>query len=334
MTPAPLDLAARKVLQRYSRWLRPTLLVTLGNAGGFSGARLWRIECVNGAACLRAWPAGSMTSDALTFLHSLMRQARGQGLHFVPAIHPTDDGATWIQHGGRLWELSTWQTGRADFSSNPSPQRLRAACVALAQLHVAWSQSGQTRGVCPAAERRLARCSEWSELIASGWRGPLHAPSDELVHPVACRAWKVLVRHVHRVPLLLQPWIVRTFPLQPCLCDVWHDHLLFHGDTLSGLIDYGAAKIDQVAVDLARLLGSLVGDDREAWAIGLAAYREVRGLDSEEEALAVVLARTGTILGAANWLLWLYRDRRKYEDAARVTRRLETLVARMEAWDK
>jgi hypothetical protein len=332
MKSAPLDLAAREVLQRYYSWPRAVSVTALGNGGGFSGARLWRVDCRGGPLCLRAWPE-VMAADALTYLHRLIAQANGCGLDFIPTIHAAVRGTTWIEHGGRLWELSSWQPGRADFLANPSLERLRAACAALARTHVAWSRFAGGCGVCPALLRRFARLREWRELIASGWRGPLQAPADEMLYPIACRAWTVLVRHIHCVPPLLQPRMSRETPLQPCLCDVWHDHLLFTGDTLTGLIDFGAVKMDHVAVDLARLLGSLVGDDREAWARGFVAYREFRSFTAEEELLAEALDRTGTILGAANWLVWLYRDRRVYEDVAGVARRLDALVTRMEKWN-
>ncbi len=65
-------------------------------------------------------------------------------------------------------------------------------------------------------------------------------------------------------------------PLQPCIRDVWHDHVLFVGDDVSGLVDFGAMQPDSVAADIARLLGSLAGDDRQAWTIGLAAYESVQ----------------------------------------------------------
>ena len=92
-----------------------------------------------------------------------------------------------------------------------------------------------------------------------------------------------------RIPICLKRWADRTWPLQPCLCDVWHDHVLFDGDRVTGLVDYGAVKIDHPAVDVARLLGSLVEDDADGWAIGLTAYREVRPFTADEAQLARAL---------------------------------------------
>ena len=101
---------------------------------------------------------------------------------------------------------------------------------------------------------------------------------------------------------------------------------------MTGLVDYGAMKIDHPAVDLARLLGSLVEDDAEAWTIGLKAYREVRPFSAEEEELAHALDLSGTILAASMWLRWLYHDEKKIENRAAAGLRLEALTQRMDRW--
>ncbi len=131
---------------------------------------------------------------------------------------------------------------------------------------------------------------------------------------------------------MLEPWRTAVLPLHACLRDVWHDHVLFEGDRVSGIIDYGAARVDHVSVDLARMLGSLVEDDRALWDAGLEAYRRVRPLSDAEEGLAVALDRAGTILSVANWLRWLAVEERAYEDPAAARRRMATLVARLERW--
>jgi homoserine kinase type II len=130
----------------------------------------------------------------------------------------------------------------------------------------------------------------------------------------------------------LAPWSDRSFPLQPCLCDIWHDHVLFDGDRVTGVVDYGSIKTDHVAVDLARLLGSLVSDDPVWRSAGLDAYAVTRPLTPEDRALVTVLDETGSLLGAANWLRWLFHEHRQYPDRPAVARRLATLVQRLEQW--
>src|SRR5207245_281836 len=214
----------------------------------------------------------------------------------------------------RLWAARAWQPGRAHVQAHPSAERLRAAGVALAQLHISWVHESETWQSCPAVERRMSRWRLWNGMVSHGWCGPFETRSEDCIGSCATRAFDLVVRWIASVPALLEPWSRRPVAIQPCLCDVWHDHLLFEGNVLTGLIDYGSVKSDHVAVDLARLLGSLVGDDREAWATGIAAYRSVRPLTGEEEALAAVLDRTGTILAAATWLRWLYWDKRQFAD--------------------
>jgi Ser/Thr protein kinase RdoA (MazF antagonist) len=138
-------------------------------------------------------------------------------------------------------------------------------------------------------------------------------------------------RWMPRVPDLLRDV---NFPvrLQPCLRDVWHDHLLFDGDRLTGLVDYAAVGPDSVAADLARMLGSLVADDDEGWRVALVAYRNVSPLSIEEEHLARRLDRTGVIVALANWLRRLGEEGRRFEDAGAAVQRVEELLARVERW--
>src|SRR5262249_37888513 len=119
---------------------------------------------------------------------------------------------------------------------------------------------------------------------------------------------------------------------QPCLCDVWHDHVLFEGDVVTGLVDYGGVKLDHVAVDLARLLGSMAGDSAELRNAGLRAYKRFRPISWEEEALVTVLDETGTVVALATWLKWLYVDGISFEDPAGVAQRMAALVRRVEKW--
>jgi homoserine kinase type II len=283
-----------------------------------------------GGVCLRAWPV-QQTAARVRHLHRLMAQARSQGLAFVPAVYDAE-ADTVIEAARRVWELTQWMDGRADYAEHPSPARLEAACQALARLHLAWEVFTTPAEPCPAVRRRLKALADWQTLLASGWRPQARSGPLDIVWPVAERAWRRLPSWLEAVPQWLGPWVDFIRPVQPCLCDLWHDHLLFEGDRLTGLVDYGAVKADHVAVDLSRLLGSLVGDDPECWERGLRAYRRVRGLDGDQEELARLLDRTGTLLGVTNWLRWLYHEGRDYEDLPAIARRLESLLRRIEGW--
>src|SRR5262249_19553340 len=119
-------------------------------------------------------------------------------------------------------------------------------------------------------------------------------------------------------------------PLQPCLRDVWHDHVLFTGDDVTGLIDAHACRVDNVATDLARLLGSLAGDDRAAWDTGLAAYEKIRPLNLDERGLLELFDRSAVLLSGLTWLEWKCLEQRRFERPEIVLARLEAIVRRME----
>jgi Ser/Thr protein kinase RdoA (MazF antagonist) len=227
---------------------------------------------------------------------------------------------------------------------------MAAACTALARLHQVWARDPDAirerfrilylpaQDGCPAVRRRLELVSRWKALLARGWRPDFgHNPADP-VTPWAERAWHLVNARIDRVPAQLLPWQDVPVDVQPCLCDVWHEHVLYGGDEVTGLIDFDGMKVDNVAVDLARLLGSLAGDNAELRNAGFRAYAAVRPLSLAEAGLVTALDHTGTLLGAATWLLWLYRDfrghtgRRGNHQAG--AQRLAELVWRMEGWGK
>jgi hypothetical protein len=92
MAADPLELAVRAVLRAFAVTRPGDPVIPLGNCGGFSGARLWRVETVAGPLCLRAWPPHDPTPERLAWIHTLLRLARDAGLTFVPAALPARGG--------------------------------------------------------------------------------------------------------------------------------------------------------------------------------------------------------------------------------------------------
>jgi Ser/Thr protein kinase RdoA (MazF antagonist) len=315
-----------EVLKQYPSWAHgvPT---ALGGFGGFSGARLWRIDQTAGRFCLKAWPVDGRSREELLAVHRLM--AKAAALAWMPRVVPTTERETLVYYQDRLWELTTWMPGQADFSPAPSTARIEAACTALGQLHVLWASLASPTGRCPGILRRWHAWRLWTKLQQSGWRprwaalDPYAAIAEPLFHAVQrCR---------DEVPHRLRAWLNVPLRLQPCVCDPWRAHVLYTGDAVTGLVDFGSAKTDHIAVDLARLLGSLVGDEGARWQIGINSYRQVGPITDDECRLARDLDRIGTVLAATHWLRWLYLDGRRFDSPSAVLERLQYLLARLRA---
>jgi homoserine kinase type II len=118
-------------------------------------------------------------------------------------------------------------------------------------------------------------------------------------------------------------------PLQPCLRDIWHDHVLFEGDRVSGIIDIGAMRMDTVSTDIARLLGSLCGNDRDGWTNGLRAYEAIRPLIEPERMLIATFDRSQMMLAGVNWVEWVFVECRAFTDPAAVVQRMEHILSRL-----
>src|SRR5581483_2504091 len=127
------------VLAQYPATLCNWKVTPLGSHGGFSGARLWRVDGLAGAFCLKGWPTSVVDRQRLAEVHRLMLVAGDRGLAFVPHVVPTRTGKTFVREAGRFWDVTTWLPGHADFRERPETPRLAAACRALAQLHLAWA---------------------------------------------------------------------------------------------------------------------------------------------------------------------------------------------------
>jgi len=327
MVDLALDRTARRVLERYPLELSSASWTSLGNAGGFSGARLWRgVTLADEQLCLRAWPYARMTDVKLNQIQRAMSVSR---LPIVPELWGTSDDETWVMADDRYWEITTWLPGTADFHQNPSDERLFAAMRALAAIHERWLPPQPLTAPCPAVRRIIKALRSWRELVQTGWQPDFDLPLTPEIHAVARQAWEAIFANIFATEFALHEWENRPMPVQVCLCDVWHDHILYVGDEVTGVIDYGGVKPDCVALDLARLLGSMAPDQTERTDAALAVYTALHPVPAEVLKLVPVLDRCGAVVGLTNWIRWLYLDRRSYDDLPRVTERLEKLLGRV-----
>jgi Ser/Thr protein kinase RdoA (MazF antagonist) len=242
---------------------------------------------------------------------------------------------------GHFWQLEPWRPGEADFWRHPTESRLRAAMHCLAQWHRAaagfhpFPSEQPWFGRCdqamsPAVGERLQLAGDWRSGRLAELRAALvRRPRDTFTVP-----GRRIVELFEQVsPSIAEELRVAGrlhIRLQPCLRDVWHDHVLFIGDEVSGLIDPSACRMETVASDLSRLLGSLVGDDAGAWRVGLEEYVQHNPLSVEELNLVPVLDRSAVLLSGLTWLAGRFLHGEEWPDQAAVLERLQRILVRLE----
>jgi homoserine kinase type II len=233
--------------------------------------------------------------------------------------------------------------GTADYEQSPRDEKLCAAMAALAQLHIAtgdfeqaWSLilgDRNAEAITPASSSAVPRrLAQLRELFQQGTAALSRAIDDAIwpgLAPLARKFIALLPSAIPKALAKLEPLAAVRLELQPCLRDIWHDHILFTGDDVTGIIDFGAVDIDTPATDVARLLGSLVADDLEGWQTGLTAYSTVRPLSSEELLAARALDASGAVLAGCNWIRWIYVERREFDDRQQVVERFQKIISRL-----
>jgi homoserine kinase type II len=157
----------------------------------------------------------------------------------------------------------------------------------------------------------------------------LATPRQNEIDSAATHLFSALQHRLSR-PIPVCPINPNTrLPLQPAIRDIHHDHVLFTGDEVTGLIDFGAMRIDTPLTDIARLVGSLVGDNTPARRAAFNVYSEFRPLAEGDERLIDWLDGTALVIAAHNWLRWLYIERRDMGPTAPIVQRIEEINRRL-----
>jgi Ser/Thr protein kinase RdoA (MazF antagonist) len=284
--------------------------------------------------------AAAVDRQRLAGLHRLIAHVHDLGVTQVAVPIACLDGATFFESQGQIWQLEPWMPGTADFSANPSEPRLHAALLCLAHWHRAAARfvarDTETRwffttasAQSPGLVERFGQIARWTAPECAMLRSRLAVLEWKEIEEPAREILDAFVRVAPRVAISLKIGIDAEVPLQPCLRDIWHDHVLFTGDIVTGLVDPHAARSDSVATDLARLLGTLVGDERGRWDSGLAVYQEVRPLSTAELAMIELFDQSGVLLSGMTWLDWILLQGRDFRNREGVLVRLRSIIGRL-----
>ncbi|MCG8440604.1 MAG: phosphotransferase, partial [Caulobacterales bacterium] len=268
------------------RWIDPTIDTQIAAhvaSTGLSGAQVWRVRHGKSEYCLKCWPLDQCSAAQLVQRHDLLRYVHDAGFRLVPRPAINRHGKTVEYVDGCLWDLTTWLPGSPYDPQNLDEGIIRQAMGCLAEFHNAASGFSEPAvAPSPGLQTRLRIARE----LSTGGGAALRAAVDQhRRHP-----WHDLLKELLAETECVVPSVVaqleraarRPLPTQWCLRDVKYDHVLFEDGEVSGLIDYGAATVDAVSSDVARLIGSILGRSDDRWEAAVHEYQSHRPLSAAE----------------------------------------------------
>ncbi len=329
------------IVRHYDNRYHPDRFEYLNDSGGFSGADVFQLHSPAGQFCLRGWPVSDLPAKRIRGLHRLLAVVAAQGVSQVAVPIKSLDDTTLVKIGDRYWQLEPWMPGQADFRQHPSDLRIRAAVHCLADWHRAVltfvpRPAERVWFYClsdvqsPAIIERLDHIQRYRHGRIERIRRLLMSENWLEFRETGEQILELFQKVSPRVTGELETACSLHFRLQPCLRDIWHDHVLFTDDAVTGLIDASACRSENVATDLARMIGSFVGDDRKAWDVALAAYQQQRPLTLDELGLVEILDRSGVVLSGIVWLDRWYLQGRRPTQQDRVHEILNRILERLE----
>lgn len=326
------------VIAEFPAIFSPDNVEPLGSADGFSGAEFWRITQGDAVYCLRHWPRQHPNEQRLRWIHTVLQHVHRRGINYIPVPLQNRQRHSYVEKAGRFWEVTNWLPGEANYHASPSSQKLQHAVRALARWHVIAADFDSGHGgpptPAPGMLMRHQRCIE----LCSGGVDRLNAAVDQhavdeqtgrQTATIAKQLIRLFRRHGPPAIAKLATACQLKVGRQPCIRDIWHDHVLFDQDRVSGIVDFGAMRPATVAGDLARLLGSLVRDDQHMWAIGMQAYEQVRPLTNDERQLIPAWDLANSLLSGLQWVEWLFVDGRHFANMTAVESRMNEFLQRL-----
>lgn len=308
--PGTAQLAASSVPQRITR--------------GLSGSDVWRLTSEAGDWAIRRWPAG-YPEDRLNWVHQIL----GGLPNSLPVPIPlrTNIRQSYVPRGESLWNVEPWMPGAANFWHEPSEKKLAAAVRALADFHSTVKRWSSGPRLVPAIADRIDALNQHADSLRN-YTSAIGGFTGELVE--ICReTLAAATSQVRRWQRALSEVAGAKSILIPCIRDLWHDHVLYTEDRVTGLIDFGSMRLDSIATDIARLVGSLVGSDERLWRVAMDVYRSAGQLLDDDAGLIGVIDGSSQCIAGLNWVRWLFVEKRRFENQTLVCDRLKRILHRL-----
>lgn len=324
--------------------------------GGFSTASVYRAISTGGQTfAVRCTPvASALPEQRLRLLHQMLCRIHADGIseiaapltlrmddEYLLAAGPTSgteiptDSQTVLKTAEYLWQAEPWLPGSPAVGV-PTDQQTIAAIRCLHRFH---ESAGQLAAQLPPNEwfcvavrrspgvlRRRSIATELSEGLLGQYRVLLHADPDYDFRGLALRACESLDRWLPWLMTRLKALSGHRFSLQPVIRDLWCAHVLFTGDSVTGLIDLSSMSADHVCFDIARLFRSWFGYDTQRVRDSLESFAALRPLSEEERSLFVALDAATVLLSPMTWIRRRLDNQNRSQVLPSICARLEELV--------
>jgi Ser/Thr protein kinase RdoA (MazF antagonist) len=314
-------------------------------SSGLSDSPVWRLSTSFGEICMKAWPESRYSMQRLEYIAACLQHARSNEMEWIPFEYKTDNGEPFLRASGYYWQACQWMRGSPDVSGQVSFPRRHSAAHTLARMHHCWSRIGSNVAQSPGIQDRLTLLEkanrDWSMLA----RLAESASSDfgDLANKTLAHHRRSSQRLIAKCQQILRPTMIHFV-----IRDIHCEHVLYDNDRVTGVIDFGAARVDEPLLDLVRLFSSQSPTDRTARYETLQIYIEkkdelYRGestvsdfslsfLDAKKtiEEFALI-DEISTLLSAFQWVQWILLENRSFSCPRKtIIDRLSSLVHRLD----
>ncbi|MFO0941441.1 MAG: aminoglycoside phosphotransferase family protein [Pirellulales bacterium] len=300
-------------------------------SGGLSSSRVWKIRAGASAFALKAHPATTMRQERLEQLHAFQKLLC-RTCEFVPQLQKTHSGETFIHSDGGFWELSTWLEGAPVEIDAATIEHGESAMTALVELHRTSQEHSCCQVQIPAIVERIELIHRYQKnhLLLTQFNSSNGLLDTQVsLTQLTLRTIRCFTQDADDLSRQLtshQSMSSVFFVLR----DIHREHMLFSGAKVTGVIDFGAARLDHPLVDLVRLLGTMFPNSASIRHQLFQAYSE-QTQSSMRLSLFQTLDHASTLLSAMQWVQWLIVEKKQFPVAvSNLLARWDMLVNRLE----
>lgn len=332
---------------------------------GLSEARVFRLRMAalhqEHSFALRSWGRPFVRRDrietVLRFQSRLHKELPSPSI--VPEVLHWHRQTPLIEADDTCWSLSPWLAGRQLQSiSSVTDNLLQQAISTLAELHAIGAEHESRCEVPAGLSKRCLYVDSWldgskrtafEERLRQRTRQASAGEVERLWRPLhrATSLGLLALERVHAsIADRLSDWLQTERLCHWIVGDLWRENILVEQDRITGIVDFGAARIDWPALEVVRWLSSWLGPEDDRLSDWLSEYsrlcierlsqRRIKIAKVDENLLDAesfhALDRLCCLSAFLQWLEWLSDER--FEDD-RIERRglprIAELAARLDS---